>query len=296
MFFLFLRVLTIILKQKIDFVIFSFLALCSGGGAVFFIIQHQFFYGALFCVITLSLFFYSLQPINKIFRDINDFVEAIKYRDFSKRYAETGNNRDYLFKYFNLISDTFLSMSREKEVQHQYLEKILELVNTGILAYDKENFDILWMNDSFKNLFRISAVKNINQLKKRHPKLYKELTEIETGENRLITYNVGHRTVKTLSNATTFKTEEKTFMLIAFHNIGATLEEVESDAWKGLLNVMTHEIMNSIAPVASLADTLQQRMESMKSEIQTENIPDFEEMMFAMETIHTRSNGLLRFA
>ena len=84
-------------------------------------------------------------------------------------------------------------------------------------------------------------------------------------------------------------------MLIAFHNIGATLEEVESGAWKSLLNVMTHEIMNSIAPVASLADALKKRMETMKK-TELMNSPDFEDMESAMETIRRRSEGLLRFA
>jgi C4-dicarboxylate-specific signal transduction histidine kinase len=172
----------------------------------------------------------------------------------------------------------------------------LELVNTGILAYDIETYDTLWINDSFKAMFQIPYVKNINWLQKRHPTLYEELKEIQLGENRLTTINAGNRTIKTLSNASTFQTGGKTYMLIAFHNISSTLEEVESGAWKGLLNVMTHEIMNSIAPVASLADTLKKRMEHMKDEMRLDESSDFEDMESAMETIRRRSEGLLRFA
>jgi nitrogen fixation/metabolism regulation signal transduction histidine kinase len=195
-----------------------------------------------------------------------------------------------------VVSDTFLAMSREKEVQHQYLKNILDLVNTGILAYDTETLDTLWMNDSFKNMFQIPYIKNINWLIKRNPKLHNELKEIQLGENRLATIDIGHRTVKLLSNACTFQANGKTYLLIAFHNISATLEEVESGAWKGLLNVMTHEIMNSIAPVASLADTLKKRMGLMKEEMNLRGSPDFEDMESAMETICRRSEGLLRFA
>jgi signal transduction histidine kinase len=122
------------------------------------------------------------------------------------------------------------------------------------------------------------------------------LKELQLGENRLTSITAGHRTIKLLSNAGTFQTQDKTYLLIAFHNVSSTLEEVESGAWKGLLNVMTHEIMNSIAPVASLADTLKKRMEQIKGNIELSGSPDLDDMESALETIRRRSEGLLRFA
>jgi signal transduction histidine kinase len=242
------------------------------------------------------LAYHILGVLFKTLQDIDDFTEAVRYRDFSKRYPETGGNRNNYYRHFNLISETFLDISRERESQQQYLKRILELVNTGILAYDVDTLDTLWMNDSFKTMFQIPYVKNIRWLRTRHPKLYRELNEIQLGENRLISINAGNRNVKMLSSASTFQTEGTTYQLIAFHNISATLEEVESGAWKGLLNVMTHEIMNSIAPVASLADTMKKRMEIIKEDAELSNSPDFEDMESAMETIRRRSEGLLRFA
>ena len=284
------------MKFKSYFIVLFFFTLVVVGCVVFFFTNDKPTIASFFIIVTLFLIHYTLKFIFKIFRDIDDFVEAVRYRDFSKRYSETGNNRNNLYKYFNAISDAFLAMSREKEAQQQYQKRILELVNTGILAYDVDTLDTLWMNDSFKNMFQIPYVKNVNWLKKRHSKLYEELNGIQLGENRLTTINVGSRTIKTLSSASTFQTGGKNYLLIAFHNIGATLEEVESGAWKGLLNVMTHEIMNSIAPVASLADTLKKRMELMKKETKYNDVPDFEDMESAMETIRRRSEGLLRFA
>ena len=284
------------MKFKYYFIVLFILTLSSAGVFCLFLTKNEFVFTTLFFIVTLFLIHYTLRIIFKIFKDIDDFVEAVKYRDFSKRYSEAGSKKNNLYKYFNAISDEFLAMSREKEAQQQYLKRILELVNTGILSYDMDSLDTLWMNDSFKSMFQIPYVKNINLLKKRHPKLHKEFSEIILGANRLITINVGSRTIKTLCSASTFQTAGKTYMLIAFHNISATLEEVESGAWKGLLNVMTHEIMNSIAPVASLADTLKKRMEIMKEEMERRGFHDFEEMELAMETIRRRSEGLLRFA
>ena len=284
------------MRTRLFLVVLFFFTLLSGGAVVFFFNTNDFPLTALFLLVTLLLFHQTLRIIFKLFREIDDFVEAVRYRDFSKKYPEEGSKRNNLYRYFNAISDTFLAMSSEKEAQQQYLKRILELVNTGILAYDTDTLDTLWMNDSFKAMFHIPFVKNINWLEKRHPKLYKELKDIQLGESRLTTVNTGNRTVKMLCNASTFQTGGKTYFLIAFHNISSTLEEVESGAWKGLLNVMTHEIMNSIAPVASLADTLKKRMEQMKEEMKLDESSDFEDMESAMETIRRRSEGLLRFA
>ena len=284
------------MRLKPFFVVLFILTLCSGGGAVYLFDYSRYHLATLLLIVTVYLFYYTLKTMFKIFRDIDDFVEAVRYHDFSKRYPETGGQRNIFYRHFNAISDAFLSASREKEAQQQYLKRILELVNTGILAYNIDTLDTLWMNDSFNTMFKIPHVRNISWLRKRHPKLYKELIDMPLGENRLTTINAGNQTIKTLSNACTFQTDGKTYLLIAFHNISATLEEVESGAWKGLLNVMTHEIMNSIAPVASLADTLKKRMELIKGEIALKGYSDFEDVESALETIRRRSEGLLRFA
>ena len=272
------------------------LALCLGCLTVFLFMKQMTLFAAASLIITIILIYKILMILFKTLQDIDDFTEAVRYRDFSKRYPVTGKKQNNYFGHFNAISDTFLAMSAEKEAQQQYLKRILELVNTGIVAYDIDTLDTLWMNDSFKNMFQIPYVKNINWLIKRQPKLHQVLIEMQLGDNKLVTINTGNRTVKMLSSASTFQTAGRTYMLIALHNISATLEEVESSAWKGLLNVMTHEIMNSIAPVASLADTMKKRMETIKEEADLQKFPDFEDMESAMETIRRRSDGLLRFA
>ena len=284
------------MKFKPYFVLLFMLTLCMGGVTVYFFYKNNYPFAAFFLTVTLFFGQYTLKFIFKIFRDIDDFMEAVRYRDFSKRYSVTGGKRNYFYKHFNTISDAFLSLGREKETQQQYLKRILEVVNTGILAYETETGDTLWMNDSFMTMFRIPYLKNINRLQKRNPRLYQELKDIQLGENRLTTFNAGNRIIKTLSNACTFQTNGKTYLLIAFNNISATLEEIESDAWKALLNVMTHEIMNSIAPVASLADTLKKRMAQLKTEMSLNESSEFADVESAMETIRRRSEGLLRFA
>ena len=284
------------MKIRIYIASFFILTLFSGGLSVYFFLTKNLYTTALFTVITLVLFYQILNYIFKIFRDVEDFSEAARYRDFSRRYSENKGRKNNFYHEFNTINDVFNELSREKEVQKHYLTRMMELVNTGILSYDIESKRVLWMNDSFKNMFNIPYFENVNWIEKRNKKLYDELVNIPLGESRIVTVNNGNQTIKTLTNTSLFQTEGKAYKLIAFHNVSSTLEEVEAGAWKGLLDVMTHEIMNSIAPVSSLADTLRNRMEAIKKEIGSDIPADFDDIQFAMETIHRRSEGLLRFA
>ena len=283
------------MNTKRHIILSFFLTILCGGITVFFLGKN---WSIVFlCLIaTIILFFHTTNFVFKIFRDVDDFVEAVRYHDFSKKYPENKWSKNRFYHGFNTITGTFLALSREKETQQHYLKRMLELVDTGILSYDIKTMETLWMNDSLKTMFNIPYLKNIHWLKKRNKNLYDELIEIPLGSSRLVTINAGNQSIKTLTNASTFQTSGRTYKLIAFHNISATLEEVEAGAWKGLLNVMTHEIMNSIAPVSSLADTMKKRIESLRKEMGDNVHPDFDDIKFAMETIHRRSEGLLKFA
>lgn len=236
-------------------------------------------------IIIVTLLVYIIYVRRKTNRDIDEFAESIVYKDFSKKYPR-----------FQTISDAFLNLATEKEAQQHYLKEMLELVDTGILAYDIKSHEILWMNDLFTTMLNIPDIKNINWLKKQNEGLFNELLDIPVNKNSLMTIHARKQTIKTMTNASIFRTGGKTYKLIAFHNVSATMEDVESGAWKGLLNVMTHEIMNSIVPVSSLSDTLKREIQTLKESGSEPSGEDLEEMEFALETIHRRSEGLLRFA
>jgi signal transduction histidine kinase len=96
-------------------------------------------------------------------------------------------------------------------------------------------------------------------------------------------------------SATAFQTDGKKYKLIAFQNVSEALDETESKAWQKLLSVMTHEIMNSIAPISSLADTLKNRLNQSVAELKS-NSGSFDDLEIGIETIKRRSEGLLKFA
>ncbi len=231
----------------------------------------------------------------KALDEVNQFVESVHYRDFSRHFDVKDAPRELqpLRKGFNDINSTFKIISKEKETQYQYLQKILELVDTGILSYEIESGEVVWMNESLKRLLQLPYLKTIHSLQKRDKELYAEINALPLGDRKIATAHLEKSSFKLLLSATAFQTENKRFKLIAFQNVNEALDETESKAWQKLLSVITHEIMNSIAPISSLADTLKNRLQQ-GGKLNNDGV--VEDLKIGITTIKRRSEGLLKFA
>lgn len=254
----------------------------------------------LYLALLSPLVFYQLIELirfqKKTHEELNEFVEAIHYRDFSRYFDVKHAPADVqqLRKGFNEINTTFKVISKEKETQYQYLQKILELIDTGILSYEIESGEIVWMNESLKRMLQLPYLKTIHSLEKRDRILFEEIHHLQPGESKIGTVHLERSFFKVLLSATAFQTEGKKYKLIAFQNVNEALDETESKAWQKLLSVMTHEIMNSVAPISSLADTLKNRLQ--KSVEEPNDSVAIEDLEIGIETIKRRSEGLLKFA
>ncbi len=265
---------------------------------VSFLLVHQWY---VYLLLVLPIIAYQLAELyrfqHKAQTELEQFVESVHYRDFS-RYFDVKHapaELQPLREGFNQINSTFKVISKEKETQYQYLQKILELVDTGILSYEGENGEILWMNESLKRMLQVPYLKTIHSLAKRDNELYKDIIALKPGEGKITKAHLEKATFKILLSATAFQTEGKKFKLIAFQNINEALDETESMAWQKLLSVMTHEIMNSVAPISSLADTLKNRLEKSVAHMTTKSAA-VHDLELGIETIKRRSEGLLKFA
>lgn len=233
----------------------------------------------------------------KRYNEINDFFESIKYRDFSRKFNElTGSShvRD-LHKGFNLVHSTINEINKEKEAQHLYLKKILEFISAGIIAYDIETKKVLWVNEAFKKHINIPSIKNIQFIEKRNLKLFETIFKENHSASNSITLSIENKKVAFLISSSLFKVEETSIKLIVLQNIDDTVNKTETEAWKKLLSVMTHEIMNSIAPISSLSETLQSKI-AASIEDEKDNPLDINDLETGIESIKKRSEGLLKFA
>ncbi|MFT6415800.1 MAG: signal transduction histidine kinase [Gammaproteobacteria bacterium] len=233
----------------------------------------------------------------KRFVEMDDFFESVKYRDFSRWFSEEHGPGDIrqLRKGFNLVNKTIKSINNERQAQFVYLQKILEMVDVGIIAYNVESGEVLWTNDSFLKILDFPSFKNIRFVESRRPAVFEELFETYHSNTMSVTLVLKQEALKVLISDTVFDVEDESFKLVVVQNIDDTLNRNESEAWKKLLSVMTHEIMNSIAPISSLAETLEGNIAATLKHPETEPL-ELEDLHAGISSIKKRSEGLIKFA
>lgn len=266
-------------------------------GASYLFVKELFIYLILIAPIIIYQIIEFYRFHKKAYDELNQFVESVHYRDFSRNFdvKHAPVELQPLRKGFNQINSTFKLISKEKETQYQYLQKILELVNTGILSYKISTEEVVWMNESLKKMLHLPYLKTINSLARRDEELHRNIIELKPGETRIATAHLEKTSFKILLSATAFQTDGEKYKLIAFQNVDEALDETESKAWQKLLGVMTHEIMNSIAPISSLADTLKTRLLQSMSSLNNDR-GSVDDLELGIDTIKRRSEGLLKFA
>ncbi|TMI90990.1 MAG: HAMP domain-containing histidine kinase [Bacteroidetes bacterium] len=266
--------------------------------ATSFILVKQWY---VYVVIAAPIIIYQVVDIfrfqRKAHAELDEFVESVHYRDFSRYFDVKHAPVDLqpLRKGFNEINTTFKVISKEKETQYQYLQKILELVDTGILSYEETTGLVVWMNESLKRMMQVPYLKTIHSLARRDEQLYQDIVTLKPGVSKIASAHFERSSVKILLSATAFQTEGRIYKLIAFQNVNEALDETEAKAWQKLLSVMTHEIMNSVAPISSLAETLKHRLQQTVTSF-NDDAGSLDDLELGIDTIKRRSEGLLKFA
>ncbi len=279
-------------KYRIRYVLRLLLLFVSLLVAAWFLLKAEYILSVLVLLLSIVQAYLLYKLVILPFTELEDFASAARYRDFSRHFnidkapAELRSLRSD----FNRINQTFKSITREKETQYQYLQKILELIQTGILLYDTETGKVSWVNESLKKILELPYIPNLHLIEKKNAIIYNAVASLEPGQSTVLLLDADQQ--KLMLSAATFVTEGKNHKLVALQNINEALDENEARSWQKLLSVMTHEIMNSVAPIASLAATLKQQLQG--GEEQFASFKDDVEL--GIETIQRRSEGLMQFA
>lgn len=225
-------------------------------------------------------------------RKLTNFLLNIKYEDYEAHYSTTtGEPSQYeLTSAFNLITDKFRSIRQEKEAQHQYLQAIVEQVDTGLVCFDEHGKTVL-MNRAAQQLLHRSHFPNLEFVKKYNQALYAAIREIAPGERTLVKLIVNNQMLQLSIRKTVLKLRDELLHLYVLQNIHAELEHQEVESWQKLIRILTHEILNSVAPVVSLAEMTN----GLLQEPAAHDPERQESVKQAVQAIQRRSLGLLHF-
>ncbi|MCL3780988.1 PAS domain-containing protein [Prolixibacteraceae bacterium JC049] len=246
---------------------------------------------AIFVVIQVFWLIYTLNDIN---RKIAFFFDAIQNNDSTLHYPEKIKHKSLqeLNVSLNKVNKLIQRTKIENIEQEQYFKTLLEHTSTGIITYNDKGF-ILQANSAAKHLLNYDYLTHLSQLKRVDPKLYQSLKSLSPNDNTLIELENESGRIQLALKCSSFKRKEEELFVVSIHDIRNELDQKEVDTWIRLIRVLTHEIMNSIAPITSLSDTLmrfhQQPSEEISAEIVKENT------LKGLTVIKERGEGLMNF-
>jgi nitrogen fixation/metabolism regulation signal transduction histidine kinase len=235
--------------------------------------------------------------VSRTNRDLTRLLDSIQYADFSQSFTGglEGAGFEELNTALNNVIDKFRQAKLEKEEHFRFLQTIIDHVGIGLVAFNPDGAVEL-INTAAKRLMGITYLRNIADLKSVSPVLEEKLRRVNPGENHLIKLQQGENLMQLSVYATGFVLRRKQMLLVAMQNIQNELEEKEMMSWQNLIRVLTHEIMNSIAPIASLASTANGLLtDECQLEGNDPRAEKFQDVCDAVETIEKRSKGLITF-
>jgi two-component system, NtrC family, nitrogen regulation sensor histidine kinase NtrY len=231
-------------------------------------------------------------------RELGRFLRSVQYSDFSQTFTSDrrGNSFAELGQAFSAVMDEFRAERSEKEENYRYLLTVIQHIGVGLISF-KQDGTVGLMNTAAKRLLRVSHLKNIKALSDYNRELAGVLLQMRSGEKVLLQVVDDDDLLQLSIYATEFKMRGDLYTLVSIQNIQSELEEKEIESWQKLTRVLTHEIMNSITPIASLASTVNEMLVELGEPsgdgiTATETITDVRN---AMRTIERRSQSLLGF-
>jgi two-component system, NtrC family, nitrogen regulation sensor histidine kinase NtrY len=187
------------------------------------------------------------------------------------------------------------SARREQDSDLQFFKNVVQHIGIGLIAFRKDG-GIQIANSAAKRLLRLTRTVNISDLREVSEPLVDAVLKLKTGGRELVPMKMGDETFQLSVYAIELTLRGEELKLISITNIQSELEEKEMEAWQNLVRVLTHEIMNSVTPISSLAEMAEQdlsaHLKDQKGNLKKEQLED---MYLSLQTISKRSEGLIRF-
>jgi two-component system, NtrC family, nitrogen regulation sensor histidine kinase NtrY len=229
--------------------------------------------------------------------DISSLLNDIRFDDFSSSFKteSTDPSVAQLHQQMNEALTKLRQNRKEKDSEYQFFKNIVHHVGIGILTFKKDQ-TIQLINMAAKKLMRMDRAENLSDLREVSEPLVDAFLKLRTGGRELVRVKYGDESIQLSVYAIELTLRGEELKLISMSNIQSELEEKEMEAWQNLVRVLTHEIMNSVTPISSLAGVVEEELQKKLSANRlTMEKEEAEDMHLSIQTISKRSEGLIKF-
>jgi two-component system nitrogen regulation sensor histidine kinase NtrY len=239
-----------------------------------------------------------IEYIDRSNQNIASFLDSISFDDLSYSF-KTESNDPLVQRLHRELNEAMLKLRnsrREKDSEFLFFKNIVMHVGIGLIIF-KEDGKIEIFNSAARRLLKINRAESINDLKEVSDTLVNVFIKLKTGGRELVRLKIGDDFLQLSIYAIELTLRGENVKLISIQNIQSELEEKEMEAWQNLVRVLTHEIMNSVTPISSLAGIVEEELKG-HMEVQQDTPLTRDQMSdihLSLQTISKRSEGLIHF-
>lgn len=252
------------------------------------------FFGILIILQTILLINY----LNQTNFFLEQFLSFINESNTSINFSNTF--REFPFRelsgYFEKINQIIRDAKIEKENHYQFLQYIINHVNTGLIAFN-ENNHIKLINKAAEKLLNIKNVNQLHSLNKYHKTLLEEILSMVPGQQKIIPIQLDDKNLQLSVKLSKFKLLDEYISLLSLQDIKPELDHKEIESWQKLNRVLTHEIMNSVSPIIGLTKNIGNLLKKNNKAKKVSEINDeiLEQTIQSINIVEDRSLGLKNF-
>lgn len=229
---------------------------------------------------------------NSINRKLSFFFEAIRNEDSTLHFPEnvTSESTKSLNKSLNKLNQVISTIKIRNENREKFFIEFMKHATTGLLAVDEKGY-VEIANDAALKLFGTGILVHLDRLKQVDPEAYDAIMSLHPHQSKTIKLFANGEIRFVMIKMVKLKFGEKGYRIYSLSDIKAELDEKEMDTWQKLIRILTHEIMNSIAPISSISDTLQNYFKENKK-ISPKELSNIQH---GLSVINERGKGLIHF-
>lgn len=218
----------------------------------------------------------------KIIGKIDFMSDALDSGESAFRYSEDQWSDRRLNKSLNRLRAIFEAEKTDIRERERYFGIMLDHVQSGVIVIDGDKID--YSNIIARGFLGMSDISSLRQIERLSPELANAFRSASETESRASLISE-RGTVQFSISACESRLHGKDVSIVTFNDITREMENNESESWTRLIRVLTHEIMNTVTPIASLSSALSQNLADY----------DAEDVRSALGTIASSSEGLISF-